>query len=536
MRTNKEQLTALSTEARQELVRGFNQVADLVKTTFGPKGRNIVIQKIIGYPLVTKDGVTVARHIQPSDPQKKIGAGLCREVAVRTNELVGDGTTTSIVLAQAMVKNGMRMIEAGVDPYQLKKGMEKASEIIIREIHKLSIKNIATEKICQIASVAAKNKQVGYLIGEALTKIGRDGIITIRQNQERRTYVDITNGMQLEKGYLSPSFITDQEKMQVELEKPFVLVTDTVLDNPEEIKRVLNWCIWDDRPLLIVVTDINRDVLGVLTSYKKEGKVRVAAVQAPGYAENRQNILNDLAILTGGSLVTPLLGLTMKKLDKSMLGQAEKVTIFRDRTIVLENKNNRQNLEQHIRQLKVLLSQTSDQKEQEILKKRIAGIAGGIATIWVGGDTEIAMKELKDRVEDAIQAVKAAVESGIVPGGGTIFLHTSKVLNQVKAENEDELAGIKLVQQSLAEPMRQISINAGANGDRIVETCMTYSCEIGYDALNKDFGDMVAKGIVDATKVAITVLQNAVGIASLLLTAEGLIAKPEVMLPKPVIW
>ncbi len=532
----KDKTITLETEARRALVRGFDKVADLVKTTLGPKGRNIVIERVIGYPLITKDGVTVAKHIHLSDSQENIGAQLCREVAVRTNELVGDGTTTSIVLAQAILHGGMKLIEAGLNPGQLRKGIEKASELVIQEILNLSVGAETSEKIADIASIASKNKKVGEIIARAIEKVGPDGIITVRETPERRTYVQVAQGMELAKGYLSPYFSTDGEHMLAELENSFVLLTDSVLDNPEEVKRVLNWCIWEKRPLLIIATDVTKDVLGTLIAYKNEGKVKVVAVQAPSYAENRQGILDDLAVLTGGSLVTETLGLSMKQLEKSMLGQAEKITVSHTKTIVLGNKSVQQNLKDHLRQLKVLLTQASGLEEQEKLKERIAHLAGGIATIWVGADTEIAMKELKDRVIDALQATKAAIEGGIVPGGGAIFLHAAKILAKVEAECEDELAGIRLVQQALSEPLRQIVVNAGENANQIIEICRAYSSEIGYDARNKDFGDLFALGIVDSAKVAVTAFRNAVGIASILLTTEGLIAKPLAIVQEPIIW
>lgn len=535
MMGNKGEDIILRAESRQTLVRGFDKVADLVKTTLGPKGRNIVIERYIGYPLITKDGVTVAKHIHLPDSKENMGARLCREVAERTNELVGDGTTTSIVLAQAMVKRGIRLIEAGIDPFQLKKGMEKAVKNVIQEINRISVE-ADVEGIYKIASIASKSRHVGKIIAEGMAKVGLDGIIAIRATPERRTYIEVTDGIELDKGYFSPHFCTDEERMQVELENAFVLITDQVLDNPDEIKRVLNWCVWEKKPILIIASNINKIVLETLLSYKNEGKVKVAFVQAPGSAETRQDILIDLAVLTGGTLVTQTLGLSMKLLEKSMLGQTEKITVTRDKTIALSNKSLKANIEEHLRQLKVLLTQTSDTQEQVKIKERIARMAGGIATIWVGGDTEIAMKELKDRVEDAIQATRAAVESGIVPGGGATFFHASKILDHFEAENEDELAGIRLVQQALSEPLRQIAENAGRNGDEIIEKCRGYSSKIGYDVINKNFGNMVTLGIVDPAKVAITTLKNAAGIASLLLTAEGLISKPEIELPEPIIW
>lgn len=531
--TTRSNTIALKTEARQALLRGFDKVADLVKITLGPKGRNIVIERIIGYPLITKDGVTVAKHIKLADPQENMGAQLCREVASRTNDLVGDGTTTSIVLAQSMAKRGQQLIEAGMNPVQLKKGMEKAAEVVKQEIENLSKKIHLTEEINQIATISSKDPKVGDIVAEAFTKAGAEGIIMVRQTQERKTYIEFTDGMELAKGYRSPHFCTDVERMLVELEDAFVLVTDFVLDNPEEVKRVLNWCIWEKKPLLIVAADLKKDVLETLITYKKEGKVKVVAIQAPSHGENRHSILNDLAVLTGGTLITEAIGLSLNKLEKSMLGQADKVTVSKDKTIIVGNKNFQQNIEEHVRQLKVLLTQTSDSKKQKKMKERIARMAGGVATIWVGGDTEIAMMELKDRMLDAVEATRAALESGIVPGGGTTFLHVSKALTNLKADNEAQLAGIKLVQQALSEPMRQIAENAGENGIEIIEKCRSYSNKTGYDVISREFTDMVAKGIVDPTKVTLTAFRNALGIASLLLTAEGLVVKEGLVFRPP---
>ncbi|MGI6449978.1 MAG: Hsp60 family chaperonin [Desulfitobacteriia bacterium] len=513
-------------EARQALARGVDQVAELVKVTLGPKGRNIVIGQFIGYPLITKDGVTVAKYIHLPDPQENMGARLCCEVAGQTNELVGDGTTTSIVLAQAIVKGGLPLIEAGLDPLGLKRGMELAIQTATGEIERRSV--LATpERILQVASIAAKSVSAGKLVAEAMTKVGREGMITVQDTIERRTYVEVTEGIELACGYLSPYFAGDTEQMTVRLENPYVLMTDQVIDNLQQVKRILNWCTWEKKPLLIVAHHVTRDALGLFITYNQEGQGKVIAVQTPGHGFYRSGILEDLAIVTGGTVITKDLGLSLENTGKTMLGQAEKITVNRHQTTVIGGKGDKDKKEKHIRSLKVLLRQTSDSDEKKKLQERIARLSGGMAVICVGAETKMAQRELKDRIVDAVQASKAAAEGGVVPGGGIVFLRAAEVLTGLPAASGAEQAGIALIQRSLEVPLRQIVANAGGSGDKIVGKIRLMEEEMGYDALSGKFVDMMAVGIIDPAKVAIIALQKAMGIASILLTAEGLIERPK---------
>ncbi|HWQ40995.1 MAG TPA: molecular chaperone GroEL [Desulfosporosinus sp.] len=511
-------------EARQALARGVDQVADLVKMTLGPKGRNIVIEQRIGYPIITKDGVTVAKHINLPDPKENMGARLCREIASQTNDEVGDGTTTSIVLAQALLKGGLPLIEAGADPNLLKKGMEQAVQLVCAEIEGLSVP-AAPEKVLQVASIAGKSLLIGELIAQAMDRVGANGMITVQETIERRTFLQVTEGMELEGGYLSPYFVSEGEKMAVHLENPYVLLTDQVIDNIQQVKRVLNWCAWEKKPLLIVAHHVSKDVLGLLISHNQNGEGKAIAVQTPGYGYHRLGILEDLAVVTGGSVIVKMLGMSLANTEKSMLGLAEKITVDRHKTTVIGGSGNAELKEKQIRSLKVLLRQTSASEEKEKLQERIARLSGGMAVIRVGAETEIALRELKDRVIDALQASKAAVQSGVVPGGGTVFMRAAKVLTEVQAGSADEQAGISLIQSTLEVPLRQIVTNAGGNGNKIVEMSRRLEDGVGYNALSGKFVDMMAAGIVDPAKVSATALRKAMGIASILLTTEGVIVK-----------
>jgi chaperonin GroEL len=510
--------------ARQALARGVDQVADLVKVTLGPKGRNIVIGQAIGYPIITRDGVTVAKHIHLSNPQENMGARLCREVARQTNDLVGDGTTTSIVLAQAMVKRGLVLVEAGLDPLRLKKGMELAVQVISAEIESRSTP-ATPEKILQVAAVAAKSLQVGELIAGAMAKVGSGGMITVQETIERKTFVQVTEGMELACGYLSPHFAGENGQMTVRLENPYILMTDQVIDSLQQVKRILNWCAWEKRPLLIVAHHVTRDVLGMLISYNQNGQGKAIAVQTPGSGPDRSGNLEDLAIISGGSVVTKILGLSPENTEKSMLGQAEKIIVGRQQTTVVGGRGSGEGKEKQIRSLTALLRQTSHPEEKRKLQERLARLTGGMAVIRVGAETKMALRELKDRVVDAVQAAKAAAESGVVPGGGVAFLRAAQVLNGLQVDSAAEQAGITLVQKALAAPLRQIAANAGASGDKIVDKSCRLADGMGYDAMSGNFVDMLAAGIVDPAKVAVTALQKAMGIASILLTTEGLIEK-----------
>jgi len=523
MTINKSCGLLLKGEARKAIIKGFNQAADLVRATLGPKGRNIVIERMIGYPLVTKDGATVAKHINFSDRQVNTGAKLCREIAIRTDDLAGDGTTTSIVLAQAMVREGIRLVEAGFNPILLKKGMDKAVQAVTEEIQRLSVPADTYEKILSVAVISAKDNYTGELIAQAMDRVGRDGIIAVRRTHERRTYVEVVNGMKIDKGYLSPYFVGEGEQMTVELENALVLITDNVLVNANQVKRILNWCMWENKHLLIVAKDVKKEALELLLSHKNAGRVKSAAVQNPGYGENRLGLLEDLAVVTGSTFISDTIGLSIDSIEMSMLGRADKISVDRDKTIITGGNSSREAVNERVRQLKVLLTQTSGLQERKMLQERIARLSGGIAVIRVGADTEMAMNELMDRVTDAVNAVKAAAEDGIVPGGGTVFVRAARSLDNCQAGTDDELAGIRLVQKALEEPLRQIIRNACRNEDRVIEMVGLLEPQTGYDVIKDEFVDMIVSGVVDPTKVVITALRSAVGMASILLTAEALV-------------
>lgn len=524
MTSQKRSVVTFKSEARRALIRGVDQVADLVKVTLGPKGRNIVIGQMMGRPLITKDGITVAQHIHLSDPRENMGARFCREIAGQTNKLVGDGTTTSVVLAQAMLKGGLPLIEAGVDPVRLKKGMELAVQNACDNIKENSVPATA-ERIRQVASIASRSSEVGEMIAEAMAKVGSGGMVAVEETIERRTFVQATEGMELASGYLSPHFTGEGGQMTVQLENAYLLLTDQVINNLQSIKRILNWCAWEQKPLLIVASHVTHDVLGLLLDYNQEGQGKVIAVQAPGHGPQRTGILEDLAVVSDGVVVAEILGQTLENVEKPMLGQAEKIIVMRDKTTVIGGRGNPEQKEKRIRSLKALLSQTSDSQEREQLQERIARLAGGMAVIRVGAETKMALKELKDRVIDAVQAAKAAAEGGVVTGGGTAFLRATEVLAELQADSEAEQAGIAVVRRALEAPLRQIVANAGGSGDKIVETSRRLEAGMGYDALSGKFVDMMAAGIVDPAKVAVTALYNAMGIASILLTTEGLVEK-----------
>lgn len=510
---------------RRALVSGVDQVADMVKLTLGPRGKNIIIERSWGYPLITRDGVTVANSINLPDSQENLGAKLCKEAAARTNDLVGDGTTTSIVLAQALAKGGLYLVEAGLDPMQFKKGLEKAADYAIAEIQRLSIPVTVPAGVGQVAAISAKSVPVGELIAQAMARVGPDGIITVEESIERHTYIEVTEGLELNSGYMSAYFLDESEEMTVQLEKPYILITDHILQEIPEVKRILNWCAWEKRPLLIIAGNMTRDVLGMLIAHNKANREKVIVVKTPGHGEQRQGIMEDLAIVTGGTVIAKSLGMILATIEKPMLGTSRKAIVTRHKTTVLGGAGTSESIQEQVRQLKVILKQTSDSEEGAQLQQRISALAGGIAVIRVGAATRIALKELKDRVIDAVHAAKAAVESGIVPGGGTVLIRAAQALEQVQSATDYEKAGIKLVQKALEAPLQQIVSNSGGNGKKIVEMTKTLGNELGYDALSGKFVDWAAAGIVDPAKVAMTALRNALGIASILLTTEGKVEK-----------
>ncbi|HHV65158.1 MAG TPA: molecular chaperone GroEL [Peptococcaceae bacterium] len=506
-------------KARNALISGFNQVADMVKPTIGPCGKNIVIERALGYPLITKDGATVAKYIKLTNLQEDLGAKLCREVAMRTNELVGDGTTTSIVLAQAIINGSLPLIEAGLNPIQLRKGIEKAVNTAIEEIENLSIPVTIPDGVFQVAAISSKNTYIGELIAKAFNKIGKDGTVFVQESTERSTSIEISQGLELDNGYMSPYFAS--EGMDISLESPYILITDHVLNETSDVKRVLSWCSWEKKALLIITPNIKKDVLGVLFSYNTAETGKVVAVKAPGFGDFRQGLLEDLALVTNGTFITKELGMSLGNIEKAMLGKAEKVIVTRHKTTILGGDGSRQNIDKQIRKVKTLISQTSQTEDRDRLLKRLTLLSGGIAVIQVGADTDMALKELKDRVIKGVKASKAAIEKGIVPGGGTAFIRAAQALDKIKTDNWYEMAGIRLIKQALEAPLIQIVNNAGGNGKNIVELLKKHDKNTGYDAVAGIFVDMINVGIVDPAKVTITALRNAMGIASLLFTVEG---------------
>lgn len=525
MNRNRQTAVTLHGDARRALVRGVDAVADMVKVTLGPRGKNIVIERVMGYPLITKDGVTVAKHIELPDTRENMGARLCRDVAVQTNDLAGDGTTTSIVLTQALIKEGLRLIEAGFEPVRLQQALVKAAEDVIAAIMQASIPADSYERICQVAASASKNTRIGELVGQAIIKAGPHGIVDVHETNERNTYVEVTDGLELDSGYISSYLVSAEHGMMLQLENPLILITDSVLNDLNHVKRVLNICEWQKKPLLMVAAEITRDVLGMIIAHNDSKEQKVAVVKAPGYGQNRLDLLEDLALMTGAVLIAEQLGLTVERVQESMLGQAKSVTVMRHKTVILEGNAASGAKESRLKSLNVLMRQTSDPEEQAGLQQRLAKLGGGIAVIRVGADTEMALRELKDRVVDAVNAARAAVESGIVPGGGTALVRAAAALEPDPGDSDVQAAAKRLLKNVVEAPLRQIVFNTGGNPERIVEQAKRLNGSIGYNALTQEFEDLVQSGIVDPAKVTVTALRSAVGVAAITLTAEGLIER-----------
>lgn len=515
---------AYHTEARQALMRGVAQVAELVRRTMGPQGQNIVIEQKTGYPLITKDGATVAKHIHLPDLKENMGARLCKEVARQTDELAGDGTTTSIVLLQAMLQGGLQLIEAGVEPARLRHGMERAVRLVCAEITRQSYP-ATMERLEQIAATAAKDLALGEIIAQAMDKAGPLGNITIRESIGRWTYLEFREGLELKSGYLSPYFVEKDRPPTIRLENPYILATDQVIRGLEQIRSILNVCDWEKRPLLIVAGHVTGDALGMLVNRHASGTAKVVAVRTPGTGMDRLGHLDDLAVVTGGEVIAPHTGLTLETMAKTMLGQAAGVVVSRDKTLVVGGAGDKAGIVRQTKRLMVLQAQTSAGEEKEKLQERIAALSGGAAIIQIGADTKMALREKKDRLNDALRAARAAAERGVVPGGGTSLIQAAKILDTVQSASQDEEAGVRLVQQALAAPLKQIAENAGENGAKIVRMASQLEYGWGYDALTGRFIDLWQEGIADPAKVVLTALTKASGIASLLLTTEALLEK-----------
>ncbi|MBQ6991948.1 MAG: chaperonin GroEL [Clostridia bacterium] len=511
-------------EARKKMLDGVNILADTVKVTLGPKGRNVVLDKSFGAPLITNDGVTIAKEIELDDPYENIGARLVKEVATKTNDIAGDGTTTATVLAQIMVKEGVKNVAAGGDPIAIKRGIDKAVDAAVKELKNISSEINGKEDIARVASISANNTEVGNLIADAMEKVSKDGVITIEESKTATTGLNVVEGMQFDKGYISPYFVTDTDKMETIMENPYILITDKKISNIQEILPILESLMQQSGKLLIVADDIEGEALSTLVLNKLRGVLNVAAVKAPGFGDRRKEMLEDMAILTGGEVITGDLGLDLKETTIEQLGRAKQVKIQKDNTIIVDGAGDKELIAARVKQIKNQLEETSSEYDKEKLQERLAKIAGGVAVIEVGAATEVEMKEKKLRIEDALSATKAAVEEGIVAGGGTALINIIPSVEEVAKElNEDEKIGAKIVLKALEEPVRQIATNAGLEGAVILEKIKTSEKGIGFDAGKEEYVDMKKIGIVDPTKVTRSALQNAASIAGMFLTTESVV-------------
>ena len=520
-------------EARRSILAGVEKLAKAVKVTLGPAGRNVILEKKFGIPVITKDGVTVAKEIDLKDPYENVGAQLVREVASKTADVAGDGTTTATVLAEAIFREGLKMIATGANPVEVKRGIDKAVEVVVEELKKLSKQVSETREIEQVATISANNDpEIGKKIAEAMEKVGKDGVITIEEGKSTETYVDVVNGYQFDRGYLSPYFVTNPDKMEAVLEEPYILITDKKLSSIRELLPILERVLQTGKPLLIIAEDVEGEALATLVVNKLRGVLQVAAVKAPGYGERRKEMLRDIAILTGGVVISEETGMKLENARLEDLGRAKKVIVDKENTTIIEGAGRKEEIEGRIKQIKEQIKETKSDYDREKLQERLAKLSGGVAVIYVGAATEAEMKEKKMRIEDAVHATKAAVEEGIVPGGGVAYLRVIPKLEELENQetNPDRKLGIRIVKRALHEPARLIAENAGYEGNLIVEEIKKRGGNIGFDALRGQFVDMFEAGIIDPTKVVRTAIQNAASVASLLLTTEAVVV--EVKEPK----
>ncbi|MDD3926338.1 MAG: chaperonin GroEL [bacterium] len=526
-------ILAFDEEARRALERGVDTVANAVKVTLGPRGRNVVLEKKFGSPTITKDGVTVAKEIELEDPYENMGAQLCREVASKTNDVAGDGTTTATVLAQAIVKEGLRNVAAGANPMALKKGIDMAVAAAVAEISKLAIPVVGKEDIAHVASIAGNEASIGELIAEAMDKVGKDGVITVEESKGTDTTVEVVEGMQFDKGYISPYFVTDSENMEAVMEDPYILIHEKKISSVQDMLPLLEKVARAGRPLVIIAEDLEGEALATLVVNKIRGTFNCAAVKAPGFGDRRKAMLGDIAVLTGGQFISEDLGIKLENVELSMLGEAKSVRITKEETTIVEGKGTKDAVQGRINQIKKQIEDTDSDYDREKLQERLAKLAGGVAVIRVGAATETELKEKKHRVEDALSATRAAVEEGIVAGGGKTLINVIAALDSVKAEG-DAKVGIAIVRRALEEPLRQIANNAGLEGSVVVEKVKGMDKNSGLNALTDEYVDLVKAGVVDPAKVTRSTLENAASIAALLLTTEALIAdKPKEEGPAP---
>jgi chaperonin GroEL len=519
-----------SSDARDRMLKGVNILADAVKVTLGPKGRNVVIDKAFGAPRITKDGVTVAKEIELSDKFENMGAQMVREVASKTNDEAGDGTTTATVLAQAIVREGAKSVAAGMNPMDLKRGIDSAVEAVVADLKKRSKRVKDSSEIAQVGTISANGEaDIGKMISDAMQKVGNEGVITVEEAKSLDTELEVVEGMQFDRGYLSPYFITNADKMICEMENPYILLHEKKLSSLQAMLPVLESVVQSTRPLLIVAEDIEGEALATLVVNKLRGGLKVAAVKAPGFGDRRKAMLEDMAILTGGQVISEDLGIKLENVSLDMLGTSKRVSIDKDNTTIVDGAGKKGDINARCGQIRQQIEQTTSDYDREKLQERLAKLAGGVAVIRVGGATEVEVKERKDRVDDALNATRAAVEEGIVPGGGAALVYAVKALDKLKGANEDQTVGINIVRKALEAPCRQIAANAGADASVVVGKLRDTKGEtFGYNAANDEYVDLVKAGIIDPTKVVRTALQDAASVASLLITTEAMVAeKPE---------
>ena len=509
-------------EAREGLKKGVDALANAVKVTLGPKGRNVIIGKAFGGPQITKDGVTVAKEIELEDALENMGAQMVKEVASKTNDLAGDGTTTATILAQAIVKVGLKNVTAGANPMDLKRGVDKAVEAIVGQLNKnAETVGSSSDKIKQVASISANNDQsIGSLITEAFEKVGKEGVITVEEAKGTDTYVDVVEGMRFDRGYLSPYFVTNSEKMESDLESPYILLYDKKISAMKDLLPVLEPVAQSGKPLLVIAEDVDGEALATLVVNKLRGSLKIAAVKAPGFGDRRKAMLEDIAILTGGTVISEDRGFTLENTTIEMLGSAERVTIDKDNTTIVNGSGVKENIEARVNQIKAQIETTTSDYDKEKLQERLAKLAGGVAVLYVGAASEVEMKEKKDRVDDALHATRAAVEEGIVAGGGVALLRTRKVLEKITSENLDEVTGIQIISRAIEAPLRTIVENAGGEGSVVVAKVMEGKGNFGYDAKTETYVDLLKEGIIDPKKVTRIALENAASVAGMILTTE----------------
>ena len=506
-------------DARKALEVGVDTLADAVKITLGPKGRNVVLDRGFGAPMITNDGVTIAKEIELKDPIENLGAQIVKEVATKSNDVAGDGTTTATVLAQALIKEGLKMVASGANPVFIRRGMELASKKVIEELTKRAKKVESNEEIAQVGAISAGDVEIGQLIAQAMEKVGESGVITVEEARSLDTTLEVVEGMQFDNGYLSPYMVSDSERMVVEMDNPFILITDKKIANMKELLPILEKTVELGRPMLIIAEDVEGEALATLVVNKLRGTLNIAAVKAPAFGDRRKAMLQDIAILTGGEVISEEKGIKLETADINFLGQAKKVRITKDNTVIVDGLGEKDAIQARIGQIKNSIAETTSDYDREKLQERLAKLSGGVAVIKVGAATETEMKERKLRIEDALNATKAAVEEGIVPGGGTILIQIAKAIEDFKLEGEEGL-GVEIVKRALSAPLRQIVLNAGIDAGVVIEKVKNSENGIGFDAAKEEYVDMVKAGIIDPAKVTRSAIQNAVSVSSVLLTTE----------------